>query len=138
MQRRNLLTGLAASALLPRLAHAGAAAGGTQPGQPGAGAPQPGNSIQGPLAPQDASPVLRETYRQFQTMRQTRYQHRDIEDVRAGSNSEHHNPQGHGGTNGHAVIAAGPLLRLANGSFALAIFDSTGGFHGPFDTRHTN
>lgn len=39
---------------------------------------------------------------------------------------------------GHAVIAAGPALPLADGSFALLVYDSTATGHGPFDTRLTD
>lgn len=37
---------------------------------------------------------------------------------------------------GHAAIAAGPSVALADGSFALLIYDSTGLVHGPLDTRN--
>jgi hypothetical protein len=36
---------------------------------------------------------------------------------------------------GHAMIAASPPLLLANGSYALNVFDSTGSPHGSDDTR---
>jgi hypothetical protein len=39
---------------------------------------------------------------------------------------------------GHALIAAGPLLPLSDGSYALLVYDSTGTPHGPFDTRRTD
>jgi len=40
---------------------------------------------------------------------------------------------------GHAVIAAGPPKALADGSFALLVYDSTAQpAHGPFDTRNTD
>lgn len=39
---------------------------------------------------------------------------------------------------GHSVVAAGPAVRLADGSYALRVFDSTGSAHGPFDTRLTD
>jgi len=39
---------------------------------------------------------------------------------------------------GHAVIAAGPALPLADGSYALLVYDSTATPHGPFDTRRTD
>lgn len=37
---------------------------------------------------------------------------------------------------GHAVIAAGPPLLLADGSYALLVYDSTATPHGPTDSRH--
>jgi hypothetical protein len=37
---------------------------------------------------------------------------------------------------GHAAIAAGPPLALADGSYALLVYDSTGLVHGPMDTRN--
>lgn len=37
---------------------------------------------------------------------------------------------------GHALIAASAKLLLANGTFALNVFDSTGQTHGPDDSRN--
>lgn len=37
---------------------------------------------------------------------------------------------------GHAAIAAGPPVMLADGSHSLLIYDSTGLVHGPLDTRN--
>jgi hypothetical protein len=51
-------------------------------------------------------------------------------------NYEANNPQAQ--VNGHAVIAAGPPLPLADGSFALLVYDSTATPHGPTDTRRTD
>ena len=39
---------------------------------------------------------------------------------------------------GHAVIAAGPPMKLADGSYALAVYDSTGSPHGNLDSRWTD
>jgi hypothetical protein len=67
---------------------------------------------------------------------------RRVENIHGGNvlvwTFEGHNPALHGGATGHAVIAAGPPLRLSDGSFALLVYDSTCPPHGPFDTRLTD
>lgn len=61
-----------------------------------------------------------------------------VSDVRAGDilawQPETNNPD----EKGHAVVAAGPAQKQADGTYALAVVDSTGTPHGPDDTRRTD
>lgn len=77
--------------------------------------PAPSRQVVGPAAPSNASPVLAAVAHQFTTMTAARYQHQDVENA-----------------------SAGPPLLLADGSYALLVYDSTATPHGPADTRRSD
>jgi hypothetical protein len=62
----------------------------------------------------------------------------NVADIRAGDllawYPESNNPD----EAGHAVVAAGPVQRQSDGTYALVVIDSTGTPHGPDDTRRTD